>query len=227
MTCRMTWRATVLTILPEVFPGALGASLAGKALADGKWALETTNLRRFGEGRHKNVDDTPAGGGAGMVLRADILGAAIDDARRTAPKDRPMVYLSPRGARFDQAMARDWAGANGITLLCGAMDHGQGHGTTFKQVLADKLGIDGKGIQYRFGDTDKVTFGVGTFNARVATFAGSAALFDQSFTTRNPPEASVLPSGLNESDWTRSRCATPLAKPGSLRRALRRWVGRW
>ena len=116
------WTAQVITLFPQCFPGILGESLTGKALKDGKWALETTDLRRFGEGRHKNVDDTPAGGGAGMVLRADILGAAIDDTRRTAPKDRPMVYLSPRGARFDQAMARDWAGANGITLLCGRFE---------------------------------------------------------------------------------------------------------
>ncbi|MBC58116.1 MAG: tRNA (guanosine(37)-N1)-methyltransferase TrmD [Confluentimicrobium sp.] len=119
------WKAKVITLFPEAFPGVLGQSLTGRALDQGLWALETINLRLFGEGRHRNVDDTPAGGGAGMVLRPDIVGAALKQAAAGTPADRaawPVVYLSPRGKRFDQAMARRFAQAGGITLLCGRFE---------------------------------------------------------------------------------------------------------
>jgi len=119
------WKAKVITLFPEAFPGVLGQSLTGRALDQGLWALETINLRQFGEGRHRNVDDTPAGGGAGMVLRPDIVGAALKQAAAGTPADRaawPVVYLSPRGNRFDQAMARRFAQAGGITLLCGRFE---------------------------------------------------------------------------------------------------------
>jgi tRNA (guanine37-N1)-methyltransferase len=118
------WRAQVITLFPEAFPGVLGESLTGKALKDGLWQLDTLDLRRFGEGKHRNVDDTPAGGGAGMVLRADVLGRALDETARSAgPRERwPVVYLSPRGKPFTQAKAREWAGAEGITLLCGRFE---------------------------------------------------------------------------------------------------------
>jgi tRNA (guanine37-N1)-methyltransferase len=119
------WKAKVITLFPEAFPGVLGQSLTGRALDQGLWALETINLRQFGEGRHRNVDDTPAGGGAGMVLRPDIVGAALKQAAAGTPADRaawPVVYLSPRGKRFDQAMARRFAQAGGITLLCGRFE---------------------------------------------------------------------------------------------------------
>ncbi len=112
------WQATVLTLLPDAFPGVLGQSLTGKALKDGLWQLDAVDLRRWGEGRHRNVDDTPAGGGAGMVLRADILAKAIEDTRRPGP----LIYLSPRGKPFDQAMARDLALGPGVTLLCGRFE---------------------------------------------------------------------------------------------------------
>ncbi|MFW2541706.1 tRNA (guanosine(37)-N1)-methyltransferase TrmD [Primorskyibacter sp. 2E107] len=114
------WRAQVITLFPEAFPGVLGQSLTGKALKDGKWQLHTVNLRDFGQGKHRNVDDTPAGGGAGMVLRPDVMGHAIEHAMRRLPG--PLVYLSPRGRRFDQAMARDWAGLPGVTLICGRFE---------------------------------------------------------------------------------------------------------
>src|SRR5436853_6287269 len=94
----MTWRATVLTLFPEMFPGPLGVSLAGKALASGLWALEARDIRDSATDRHRSVDDTPAGGGPGMVLRADVLAAAIDGA--DAAPDRPRLLLRPRGRPF-------------------------------------------------------------------------------------------------------------------------------
>lgn len=116
------WTARIITLFPQAFPGVLGESLTGKALKDGKWQLETTDLRPFGDGKHRNVDDTPAGGGAGMVLRADVLGNAISHTMRGVRGNCPLVYLSPRGKRFDQAMARSWAQCDGITMLCGRFE---------------------------------------------------------------------------------------------------------
>ncbi|MBI1417582.1 MAG: tRNA (guanosine(37)-N1)-methyltransferase TrmD [Limimaricola sp.] len=116
------WLAQVITLFPTAFPGVLGESLTGKALAEGLWQLQTFDLREFGEGRHRNVDDTPAGGGAGMVLRADVVARAIASARAQADGIMPLVYLSPRGRRFDQEMARNWARADGVTLLCGRFE---------------------------------------------------------------------------------------------------------
>jgi tRNA (guanine37-N1)-methyltransferase len=116
------WRAQVVTLLPQAFPGVLGESLTGRALKDGLWQLDTIDLRRFGEGKHRNVDDTPAGGGAGMVLRPDVMGRAIDEARSTMPPAAPILYLSPRGRPFDQAMARGLATTPGITLICGRFE---------------------------------------------------------------------------------------------------------
>ena len=114
------WVARVVTLFPDAFPGVLGASLTGRALDEGLWRLETVNLREFGEGRHRQVDDTPAGGGAGMVLRPDIVAAALDQAAE--PGDWPVIYLSPRGVPFDQAMARRLAATRGVTLLCGRFE---------------------------------------------------------------------------------------------------------
>jgi tRNA (guanine37-N1)-methyltransferase len=115
----------VVTLFPEAFPGTLGLSLTGKALQEGLWVLETIDLRVFGEGRHHNVDDNPAGGGAGMVLRADVVGNALAAAASGAPDDRarwPVIYLSPRGRPFTQAMAQRFAQADGMTLLCGRFE---------------------------------------------------------------------------------------------------------
>ncbi len=118
---RTPWRATVLTLFPEMFPGPLGHSLAGQALQAGIWSLATVAIREFGLGRHRAVDDTPAGGGAGMVMRADVLAAAIDHARADEP-EAPLLYLSPRGERFDQALARELAGGPGVLLLAGRFE---------------------------------------------------------------------------------------------------------
>ncbi len=116
------WQAHVITLFPELFPGVLGASLTGKALQDGLWQLHTHDLRTFGIGKHRNVDDTPAGGGAGMVLRADVVGPAVEAATAKARGTWPILYMSPRGQRFDQQMARHLASSNGVTMLCGRFE---------------------------------------------------------------------------------------------------------
>lgn len=116
------WTAQVITLLPGAFPGVLGESLTGKALKDGIWQLEAIDLRAFGEGRHRNVDDTPAGGGAGMVLRADVMGRAIDQARVSARAGAPLLYLSPRGAPLTQERIRSLSGGPGVTLICGRFE---------------------------------------------------------------------------------------------------------
>jgi tRNA (guanine37-N1)-methyltransferase len=109
--------ATVLTLFPAMFPGPLGQSLAGEALARGLWSLEARDIREHGRGRHRAVDDTPAGGGPGMVMRADVLAASLDGA--AAPDDpRPRLIMSPRGELFRQARAREWAAGPGLIILC-------------------------------------------------------------------------------------------------------------
>jgi tRNA (guanine37-N1)-methyltransferase len=116
------WRATVLSILPEMFPGPLGLSLAGKALAEGKWALSTIDIRDFAHDKHRSVDDTPSGGGAGMVMRADVAAAAIDAARAASLPGTPSLYLSPRGRPVTQARVRELAQGPGAILLCGRFE---------------------------------------------------------------------------------------------------------
>lgn len=118
----MTWRAAVLTLFPEMFPGPLGLSLAGKALAEGLWSLETADIRDFASGKHRSVDDTPAGGGAGMVMRADIAAAAVDAARAAAPAGTPTLYLSPRGTPLTQERVHALAAGPGAILLCGRFE---------------------------------------------------------------------------------------------------------
>ena len=111
------FHATLLTLFPEMFPGPLGLSLAGDALARGLWACETRDIREQGLGRHRTVDDTPAGGGPGMVMRADVLAAALDAA--APPEDpRPRLLMSPRGKPFTQAQARSLAAGPGVVILC-------------------------------------------------------------------------------------------------------------
>lgn len=110
------WQITALTLFPEMFPGALGQSIAGKALQDGLWSMETVQIRDFATDKHRTVDDTPMGGGAGMVMRPDVVDAALNS---VAEKPGPLIYLSPRGKVFDQAMARNLATQTGIKILCG------------------------------------------------------------------------------------------------------------
>lgn len=116
------WHAQIITLFPDAFPGILGLSLTGRALKDGLWQLSTHHLRDFGEGKHRNVDDTPAGGGAGMVLRPDVMGRALDHARRQAKGNMPILYMSPRGRPFTQAMAQSLSRADGATLVCGRFE---------------------------------------------------------------------------------------------------------
>ncbi|MFN6955980.1 MAG: tRNA (guanosine(37)-N1)-methyltransferase TrmD [Acetobacteraceae bacterium] len=114
----MTWRAVPITLFPEMFPGPLGFSLAGRALREGVWACEPVDLRRFGLGRHRSVDDAPFGGGAGMVLRPDVVDAAC----AAAPAGLPLVYLSARGRPLTQARVRELAAGPGVALLCGRFE---------------------------------------------------------------------------------------------------------
>ena len=117
------WKATVLTLFEEMFPGPLGQSLAGQGLKDGIWSLETVDIRGFASDKHRSVDDTPFGGGPGMVLRADILGPAIDDTvAKAGADDLPLIYLSPRGKPFTQGRARELAAGPGAIFLCGRFE---------------------------------------------------------------------------------------------------------
>jgi tRNA (guanine37-N1)-methyltransferase len=130
----MPFHATILTLYPEMFPGALGHSLAGEALAKGLWVLEARQIRDHGLGRHRVVDDSPAGGGVGMVLKADVLAAAVDAA---APPDdpRPRLLMSPRGRLFTQAEARALAAGPGVLIVCGRFEG------------VDERVIEGRGLQ--------------------------------------------------------------------------------
>ncbi len=121
MTAPITiWRATVLTLFPEMFPGPLGVSLAGRALASGLWALEARDIRDQATDRHRSVDDTPAGGGPGMVLRADVLAAAIDAVEAGA--DRPRLLMSPRGRPLTQSRVLELATGPGPLIVCGRFE---------------------------------------------------------------------------------------------------------
>ncbi|WP_407519031.1 tRNA (guanosine(37)-N1)-methyltransferase TrmD [Methylobacterium oryzisoli] len=128
------WRATILTLYPEMFPGPLGLSLSGDALARGAWAIEARNIREHGIGRHRAVDDTPAGGGAGMVLRCDVLAAAIDAA--ASPDDpRPRLLMSPRGRPLTQGRVRALAEGPGVIAVCGRFEG------------VDERVIEGRGLE--------------------------------------------------------------------------------
>ena len=116
----MSFRATILTLYPDMFPGHLGQSLSGKALERGQWTLDTVQIRDFAEDRHRTVDDTPAGGGAGMVLKPDILAKAIDHA--SAGDDRPRLLMSPRGKPLTQGRVRELAAGPGAIIVCGRFE---------------------------------------------------------------------------------------------------------
>jgi len=116
----MSFRATILTLYPEMFPGHLGTSLAGKAMERGQWALDTVQIRDFTTDRHRTVDDTPAGGGAGMVLKPDVLARAIDHASEN--DSRPRLLMSPRGAPLTQKRVRELASGDGVIIVCGRFE---------------------------------------------------------------------------------------------------------
>jgi len=117
----MTFAATVLTLYPEMFPGPLGVSLAGRALGEGAWSLAAVQIRDFAKDKHHTVDDTPAGGGAGMVLKVDVLAAAVDHALAAHP-DCPVLAMTPRGKPLTQARVRQLAAGRGVTILCGRFE---------------------------------------------------------------------------------------------------------
>lgn len=117
----MTWQATTLTIFPEMFPGPLGVSLAGKARAEGAWDLSVIDIRDYATDRHRSVDDAPFGGGAGMVMRPDVIDAALEAARKAQP-DAPAIYMSPRGRPLAQARVRALASGPGVIVLCGRFE---------------------------------------------------------------------------------------------------------
>lgn len=116
----MSFRATILTLYPEMFPGHLGTSLAGKAMERGQWSLDTVQIRDFATDRHRTVDDTPAGGGAGMVLKPDVLSRAIDHASEN--DNRPRLLMSPRGKPLTQKRVRELAGGEGVIIVCGRFE---------------------------------------------------------------------------------------------------------
>jgi tRNA (guanine37-N1)-methyltransferase len=117
----MSWPATILTLYPEMFPGPLGTSLAGRALAEGRWSCDRIQIRDFASDKHRSVDDTPAGGGAGMVMRADVLALAVDHAVERQP-DAPLLAMTPRGKPLTQQRVRDLAAGPGVTILCGRFE---------------------------------------------------------------------------------------------------------
>ncbi|MBM7048882.1 MULTISPECIES: tRNA (guanosine(37)-N1)-methyltransferase TrmD [Rhizobium] len=129
----MSFRATILTLYPEMFPGHLGTSLAGKAMERGQWALDTVQIRDFATDRHRTVDDTPAGGGAGMVLKPDVLARAIDHASEN--DSRPRLLMSPRGAPLTQKRVRELAVGDGVIIVCGRFEG------------VDQRVIDGRGLE--------------------------------------------------------------------------------
>ena len=114
----MSWAATILTLYPEMFPGPLGMSLAGRARGEGRWSLEAVQIRDFATDKHRSVDDTPAGGGAGMVMRADVLAAALD----SVADERPKLAMTPRGEPLTQELVRELAAGPGVTILCGRFE---------------------------------------------------------------------------------------------------------
>lgn len=117
----MSWSATVLTLYPEMFPGPLGHSLAGRALAEGIWSFDTVQIRDFASDRHRSVDDKPAGGGAGMVMRADVLAAAADSVLARRP-EAPLLAMTPRGEPLTQSLVRELAAGPGVAILCGRFE---------------------------------------------------------------------------------------------------------
>ncbi len=117
----MTWAANVLSLYPDMFPGPLGLSLAGRALVQGIWTLEATQIRNFANDKHRSVDDTPAGGGAGMVMRADVLGTAVDHVLERSPR-APLLAMTPRGRPLTQAFVRELAAGPGVSILCGRFE---------------------------------------------------------------------------------------------------------
>jgi len=119
MSAQKPWQAVALTLFPEMFPGSLGQSLAGRALEDGRWSLDTVDIRSFAQDKHRTVDDTPCGGGAGMVMRPDVVDLAVCDVKAKTAGALPLIYMTPRGRPLTQNRVRELAEGPGVAVLCG------------------------------------------------------------------------------------------------------------
>jgi len=134
------FQSTVLTLYPDMFPGPLGTALSGKALETGLWALKVVDIRDFAHDNHRSVDDTPFGGGAGMVMRPDVLGTAIDAHHKAGPSNRPLIYFSPRGRRMDQGLVEEIRDLGAATLICGRFEGVDERVLQARQVMEVSLG---------------------------------------------------------------------------------------
>jgi tRNA (guanine37-N1)-methyltransferase len=206
----MTWSATVLTLFPEMFPGPLGISLLGKGLTKKLWSLEVRDIRDHGIGRHAKVDDTPAGGGPGMVMRADVALAAIDAVPRAA---RPLIYLSPRGAPLTQARVAALAEGPGAVLLCGRFE-----------------GLDQRAIDAR--DIEEVSLGdfvlAGGEIAAMALIEASVRLIPGVLGAADSPAEESFSAGLLEyPQYTRPQTVEDRAIPDVLNNGNHKEIAKW
>jgi tRNA (guanine37-N1)-methyltransferase len=208
----MSWRATVLTLFPEMFPGPLDISLIGKARANDIWSLGIRDIREHGLGKHRSVDDTPAGGGPGMVMRADVAAAAVDAARLNAP-DCPVIYLSPRGTPLTQSRVRALAAGQGVTLLCGRFE-----------------GLDQRAIEAR--GLEEVSLGdfvlAGGEIAAMALIEAAVRLLPGVLGAEASPQDESFENGLLEyPHYTRPQCFEGREIPPVLTSGNHAEVGRW
>lgn len=208
----MAWRAHVLTLFPDMFPGPLGISLLGKALDKHLWSLDVHDIREHGLGKHRNVDDTPAGGGPGMVMRADVACAAIDAARNAAP-GLPALYLSPRGTPLNQSRVRALADGPGAVLLCGRFE-----------------GLDQRAIAAR--GLEEVSIGdfvlAGGEIAAMALIEASVRLIPGVLGAENSPQEESFEAGLLEyPHYTRPQEFEGLPIPAPLLSGNHAEIARW
>jgi tRNA (guanine37-N1)-methyltransferase len=206
----MTWAATVLTLFPEMFPGPLGASLVGKGLQKALWSLEVCDIREHGIGRHRTVDDTPSGGGPGMVMRADVAITAIDAVARAG---RPLIYVSPRGTPLKQSRVAELAAGPGAVLLCGRFE-----------------GIDQRAIEAR--EIEEISLGdfvlAGGEIAAMALIEAAVRLIPGILGDAASPADESFSSGLLEyPQYTRPQMVAGLAIPDVLNDGNHKEISKW
>lgn len=206
----MTWAATVLTLFPEMFPGPLGASLVGKGLQKALWSLEVCDIREHGIGRHRTVDDTPSGGGPGMVMRADVAITAIDAVARAG---RPLIYVSPRGTPLKQSRVAELAAGPGAVLLCGRFE-----------------GIDQRAIEAR--EIEEISLGdfvlAGGEIAAMALIEAAVRLIPGILGDAASPADESFSSGLLEyPQYTRPQVVAGLAIPDVLNDGNHKEISKW
>ncbi len=208
----MSWSATVLTLFPEMFPGPLGLSLLGKALQKNLWSLDVRDIREHGLGKHRTVDDTPAGGGPGMVMRTDVACAAIDAARAAGP-ERPAIYLSPRGKPLTQPRVRALSAGPGVLLLCGRFE-----------------GLDQRAIEAR--DLEEISLGdfvlAGGEIAAMALIEAAVRLLPGVLgAAESPAEESFSENLLEYPHYTRPQSFEGREIPGVLTGGNHKEIARW